>query len=358
MRVVRHIPLNRLPGNGNLMQSSLWGTVKRRAGLRPLALELDCAPPLLILLRRHGAGRSQAYVPWGPLPRTRDRSGRGLERLSRSLEPFLPAGCVSIRYDLPWSSPWQDEPRGRPPTATRELEINFGTEEHRLRKAPTDVQPADTLLADLDLSDDQLLARMHRKTRYNIRLAARRGVRVRAAGPGELDRWYLLYRETMKRHGTTVYAISHFRELLEAARTDDNASVRPGQPARHHAIRLLFAEHGRRPLAGMVLTVSGDYAIYLFGASGTQGRNLMPAYLLQWEAMRVARSLGARHYDFFGVPSDRKPGHPMHGLLRFKEGFGGRRVIRRGCWDFPLDLSAYRAMSGREAAERGYHGAS
>lgn len=358
MQVIRRIPLNRLPGTGNLMQSSVWGQAKRRTGSRPLAVQLDTAPPMLVLLRRHGPQLSQAYVPWGPLPPSEERTGRELERLSRSLQNLLPHDCVNIRYDLPWWSPWHDEPGGRPPTTTRELEINFGTEEHRLRKAPTDIQPADTLIVDLRRSDAELAARMHRKTRYNIRLARRRGVRVRVASPAALERWYGLYCETMERHGTTLHAITHFRELLDSARIDDGASVRPGQPARRHAIRLLLAERGSGLLAGMILAVSGDYAIYLYGASSARGRNLMPAYLLQWEAMRTARSLGAQSYDLFGIPSDRNPGHPMHGLLRFKEGFGGQRIIRRGCWDFPLNLDAYRALAGREAADAGYHRAS
>jgi lipid II:glycine glycyltransferase (peptidoglycan interpeptide bridge formation enzyme) len=196
---------------------------------------------------------------------------------------------------------------------------------------------------------------MKPKTRYNINLAHRRGVRVYQASPARLAEWFLMYRDTMARHGKTVHRYEHFERFFEAAYQTRVAAVLPGEPPRRHNIRLMLAEQDGQPLAGLVLAVSGSYAIYLYGASTAVRRNAMPTYLLQWKTMQTARHLGARRYDLFGVPPDRRPGHPMHGLLRFKEGFGGSHITRRGCWDYPFDDQRYQVFAGREAADSGYH---
>ncbi|MEX2442094.1 MAG: peptidoglycan bridge formation glycyltransferase FemA/FemB family protein [Alkalispirochaeta sp.] len=349
------VPLNRLVRTGNLMQSAVWGLAKRNDRVTPYPFRLADAPPVLVLVYRLAQDAAYAYVPWGPEPAPDQRTGAYLERLSRSLQPLLPGDCVFLRYDLPWRSPWSDREDGRPPVSTRELEFNFGTEEHRLRKSPTDVQPADTVVVDLTRREETVLGNMKRKTRYNIRLARRRGVRVRVASPRELAEWYRLYVSTMERHGKPVHERYHFARLLDAAAQYPRSAVRPGEPIRDHNVRLLIAEKRSEALAGMILAVSGDYALYLYGASSGSETGAMPAYLLQWEAMKTSRRLGATRYDMFGIPSDRRSGHPMHGLLRFKEGFGGRHVARRGCWDFPFDDARYHALALREAAEGGYH---
>ena len=76
----------------------------------------------------------------------------------------------------------------------------------------------------------------------------------------------------------------------------------------------------------------------------------MPTYLLQWEAVRAALSAGCLSYDFFGIPPADDPDHPMHGLYRFKTGFGGMILHRPGCWDYPYKKTAYTAFSGLEKA--------
>jgi lipid II:glycine glycyltransferase (peptidoglycan interpeptide bridge formation enzyme) len=354
-KVVR-LPLNRIHVPGNLLQSPLWAVAKRSRRTTPLAFRVDSFPPMLVLIQRVADDASYAYLPWGPQLPEADQSGRTLEIVARALQAHLPGDCVFLRFDLPWESPWGAREEGRPPETTRELEMNFGTREHNLRKAPTDVQPTDTLVVDLDRDDGELFRTMKPRARHNIRVARRRGVRVRLAPPRELRRWYQLYGATMRRHGKRVHEYRNFERLIGAAEEVPAAGAFPGDPPRTHNIRLILAERAGEALAGMVLAVSDDYAIYLYGASSGRDRRTMPTYLLQWEAMRAARRLGARRYDLFGIPADRSEGHPMHGLLRFKEGFGGERVVRRGCWDFPYDRGRYYALVGREAADRVYHG--
>jgi lipid II:glycine glycyltransferase (peptidoglycan interpeptide bridge formation enzyme) len=252
-----------------------------------------------------------------------------------------------LRFDLPWQSPYAREGEAEPPNRVRELRMNFGTESRNLRKAPTDVQPTHTLLIDPQQSDKALLAGMRPKTRYNIRLAARRGVVVEDRPHADLAAWYELYRDTMERKGLTVHEYRYFEALFRADENEDDD---------HGAVRLLLARRGEELLAGMILALYGDYAVYLYGASSQRRRSLMPAYRLQWHAIRTAAEAGCRAYDMFGIPADEHASHPMHGLLRFKTGFGGRRLTRRGCWDYPYSEELYREVTGRELADSGYYG--
>jgi lipid II:glycine glycyltransferase (peptidoglycan interpeptide bridge formation enzyme) len=358
--MLKEIPLNRLFANDNLMQSDVWAISKRMVGMQPRAITDSDGRTTLVLLQRRDSAGWGAYVPWGPRVPERLQSPHYLEDFAVRLSHLLPSRCAYIRFDLPWRSPWMDNgpagDRGElPPRSSREIAFNFGTRFHAFRKAPSDVQPVATSLVNLGDDDEDLLRCMRPKTRYNIRLAERRHVRVREASPRELSRWYRIYRETMERHDKPVHDSRHFLALFEAARRTGDAAALPHEPEADHHVRLLLAERDGLPLAGMVLAVSGPYAIYLYGASRSTGREHMPVYLLQWRAMQIARDLGAQTYDLFGIPADNRRSHPMHGLLRFKESFGGSRVVRRGCWDFVLDGDRYRALAAHEAADGGYH---
>jgi lipid II:glycine glycyltransferase (peptidoglycan interpeptide bridge formation enzyme) len=342
----------------NVLQTGFWATLKQRLGRDALGFALDSvygSTDLLVVLYGIGSGNRAAYVPWGPnLSVDPDAQGFFLEELSQRLADRLGEECVFIRYDLPWQSPfagdsaagWNTQEEGPPPPHVRELRMNFGTEEKNLRKAPTDVQPTDTIVIDTTRAEEELLQRMRSKTRYNIRLAGRRGVRVREASVSELPIWYDLYRETMERKELTVHDYEYFRELF--ATYNEPVSGRPG-------LHLLLAEKAGSPLAGLVLAVEDDYALYLYGASSSTERGAMAPYLLQWRALQIAKQAGSSWYDLFGIPPDRRPGHPMHGLLQFKRGFGGMEVVRRGCWDYPIQPERYRALRGQEISGPTYH---
>ncbi len=121
------------------------------------------------------------------------------------------------------------------------------------------------------------------------------------------------------------------------------------------SVKLLMAFHEEKPLAAMFLILSAHRATYLYGASATKGRHLMPTYALQWCAMQTARRAGCSEYDLFGVAPNADPSHPMHGLYRFKTGFGGQMYHQMGCWDYPLDMDGYRQFAAREMSMPGYY---
>jgi len=346
---VRRIGLESLENPGNLMQSRFWGLAKKATGRTPCSFKVyrkDRQDNLLLFLQAVGVKHSFAYAPWAPSFFVEEgERGTFLEELSHALKGELPRNCICIRYDLPWSSPYSREDR-LPPDHIRELRMNFGTRDRNLRKAPTDIQPVDTRIIDLTKDGDRLLAEMKPKTRYNIRLSRRRGIRVKDAPFHRLPEWYRMYLETAERNGIYRHGYGNFEGLL---RTKNEYNL-PNTD-----VHLLIAEKDGVPLAGMILAIHGDTATYLYGASGSGKRNLMPTYQLQWEAIRIARQERCKWYDLFGIPPNGDVAHPMHGLYRFKVGFGGVTFHRQGCWDYPLDAVRYHRFSGEEAAAPGYH---
>ncbi len=351
---VRPKPAEELLDTPLLQQTDFWGRVKGRLGWRPAAFDIETdrggAGDLLILTRELGGGRLLAYAPYGPelLPDS-DRRGEYLAALSAELVPFLGAGCALIRWDLPWESPYaDDEDRydgdgnwlGPPEPRLRELRMNWGVDGTGLRKAPGDLLPPDTILVDLEGSEEELLARMKPKTRYNIRLAERKGVSVRRGGARDFELWNRLYRETARRNRIRAHGPEYFAPLMKGEES---------------TVRMLIAEADGVALAAMFLSVSADRACYLYGASSDDGRDLMAPYALQWEAMRTARAALCRSYDLFGVSPRPDPEHPMYGLYRFKIGFGGRLLHRQGVWDYPYDEAAYGPYRAAETASQGFN---
>jgi lipid II:glycine glycyltransferase (peptidoglycan interpeptide bridge formation enzyme) len=347
-------PLIALEPHGNLLQSPLWALSKRALGhgIRSFRYEVEGRRgTLLSVISELGSGRRAAYCPWAPDdPVPEAEQGHYLELLGTLLGEELDPNTLFIRFDLPWHSPYAEEGEEVPDTRLREMRMNFATEQWALRKAPSDVQPPHTLVVDLRAPEDRILARMHPKTRYNIRLARRRGVTVREGSPEELGHWYALYTETMRRNHTRVHREEFFDSLIEAGEHQEKVPRRA-----QTMLKLFLAEVDGELRSGMILALQGAYALYLYGASGSRGRESMSTYALQWHAIRYAKAAGCGEYDLSGIPDDDHPGHPMHGLLRFKLGFGGEHVVRRGCWDYPLLKDEYPRYAGFELTDAGYH---
>lgn len=306
---------------------------------------------MIWVLSAVGGGRRIAYCPWAPDdPVAESDQGHYLETLGALLSEHLDPRTLFIRFDLPWPSPYAQEGEEVPETRFREMRMNFSTEQWALRKAPSDALPPHTLVLDLSRPEERILAGMRSKTRYNIRLAGRRGVTVREGSPEELGHWYAIYEETMRRNHTRVHREEFFDALLEAGEHQEQTPR-----AAQTGLKLFLAEQEGELRSGMILAIQGEYALYLYGASSSRGRESMSTYALQWHAIRYAGAAGCTEYDLSGIPDDDHPSHPMHGLLRFKLGFGGHHVVRRGCWDYPLLEEEYSRYAGFELTDAGYH---
>lgn len=353
-----------------VQQTAFWSKVKAHQGLSTKAFDFKVRnrelytnvggysytnADLLVLQRPLNSEFSMAYVPYGPeIEPSEENQGDFLENLSEILRSYLPKNCIAIRYDLNWQSHWCGEDNydekgvwiGPPEKQYQEFQLNYGTINWNLRKCNSDILPSTTIFLDLASSENDILMRMKPKTRYNIHLAERKGVKVYRAGIEKIAIWYELYKETALRNGLHINDISYFTSVM-TTKADDSSS-----PAH---VELLIAEHEGEPLAAMFLILSAQRGTYLYGASSSNKRNHMPTYLLQWEAMRIAKEYGCFEYDMFGVSPGPDHSHPMYGLYQFKTGFGGEMFHHLGCWDYLLNEGKYPLLQLSEMQAKGYY---
>lgn len=309
----------------NLLQTSAWGEFKQVFGwhvVRVCAGEAGAQ----VLFRRLPLGFHFAYLPKGPV------GGQSVQDWE-PLWPEIDRVCRAKRTILLKVEPDLAEPASEAVLS------------HFQGFIPSDpVQPRRTILISLEGDEAQWLERMKQKTRYNIRLAERKDVKVRSSQ--DIGEFYRLMESTGERDGFGIHSQAYYQKVY------DLFSAR-GQ------CELLIAEYQDRPLAGLMVFAQGARAWYLYGASNEEERNRMPTYLLQWEAMRWAASKGCREYDLVGVPdaeeeeleanfTNRSDG--LWGVYRFKRGFGGKLVRSVGAWDreyFPFAHAFYRWWRNR-----------
>ncbi|MDD3038284.1 peptidoglycan bridge formation glycyltransferase FemA/FemB family protein [Bacteroides sp.] len=354
-----------------VQQTSFWSKVKEHLGMDSRAFEFSVynsdiysnvggyahtMADFIMFFQYLNKEDYIAYFPYGPeIEPSKENHGRFLEELSESLRSYLPKHCVALRYDLNWESHWCKEEDfdeegnwvGLPDKEFQEFKLNYGTAEWNLRKANTNILPANTIVVDLTPDEEMILARMKPKTRYNIKLAQRKGVEVRSEGIEALDVWYKLYTETALRNGLHLNDMSYFHSVLAS---------KMECPDRKVQVKLLIAYFDDIPLAAMFLVLSAHRATYLYGASSSQMRNLMPTYVLQWRAMQLAKMNRCSEYDMFGIAPYADTSHPMYGLYKFKHGFGGEIYHQLGCWDYPFEEDKYQCFTAREMSMQGYYG--
>ncbi|MBI5654119.1 peptidoglycan bridge formation glycyltransferase FemA/FemB family protein [Candidatus Uhrbacteria bacterium] len=194
--------------------------------------------------------------------------------------------------------------------------------------------PTSTIILDLDKSEDNLLKDMHEKTRYNIRLAAKRGVTVRLAKDArDVEAFLDLAEETSRRDGFVQYPRQHLKDTYSVMHANGQAEIR------------LAELQGKVLCANMELSF-GDTVTYLHGASSSENRNVMAPFALHWVAIQEARRRGFKLYDFWGANPLSKAMYyykpSWDGVTRFKRGWGGRQFDLVGTWDLPFNVFLYR----------------
>lgn len=353
-----------------VQQTSFWSKVKERLGLFSSAYEFkvrnrdiyegvggfSCTNADFILFFQYLNQEDYlAYVPYGPeVEPSENNQGAFLEELSEILKSYLPKNCIALRYDLNWESHWCKEEDfdedgtwiGLPKSEFQEIKLNYGTCNRNLRKANTNILPANTIVLDLTQKESDLLQRMKPKTRYNIKLALRKGVEVRSMGIEGLKIWYDLYHETALRNGLFINDYLYFETMFASKMEGEDNEVK---------VQLLVAYYDGIPLSAMFLVLSSYSATYLYGASSSQMRNVMSTYALQWKAIQIAKANNCFEYDMFGIAPSPNPSHPMYGLYKFKQGFGGEIYHQLGCWDYPIEEDKYNYFSACEMNMQGYY---
>lgn len=353
-----------------VQQTSFWSKVKERLGLFSSAYEFkvrnrdiyegvggfSCTNADFILFFQYLNQEDYlAYVPYGPeVEPSENNQGAFLEELSEILKSYLPKNCIALRYDLNWESHWCKEEDfdedgtwiGLPKSEFQEIKLNYGTCNRNLRKANANILPANTIVLDLTQKESDLLQRMKPKTRYNIKLALRKGVEVRSMGIEGLKIWYDLYHETALRNGLFINDYLYFETMFASKMEGEDNEVK---------VQLLVAYYDGIPLSAMFLVLSSYRATYLYGASSSQMRNVMSTYALQWKAIQIAKANNCFEYDMFGIAPSPNPSHPMYGLYKFKQGFGGEIYHQFGCWDYPIEEDKYNYFSACEMNMQGYY---
>lgn len=200
------------------------------------------------------------------------------------------------------------------------------------------IQFRNTVLIDLSPSIDELLANMKQKTRYNIRLAQKKGVTVRIGRADDLPMLYRMYAETSVRDGFLIREEGYYNTVW---RTFGRSSTfAPSSSTPFH--EPLIAEVAGTPVGAVSMFHFGGQAIYLFGMSRDEHREKMPNYLLQWEAMQRARTVGCKNYNLWGAPNEFDQSDDLWGVFRFKEGLGGYVSRTLGAWDFTPNPLLYK----------------
>ncbi|UCF61090.1 MAG: peptidoglycan bridge formation glycyltransferase FemA/FemB family protein [Anaerolineaceae bacterium] len=227
---------------------------------------------------------------------------------------------VVLGYGIPGESDEENVTSGQ--SITEEL-LEAGW-----RESSEQIQFRNTLILDIRNSEEALLAGMKQKTRYNIRLARRRGVEIRTGGMEDIDLLYKIYAETSLRDGFVIRKPEYYQDAWGAFIHAELA-----QP-------FIAAVEGET-VAALISFRFGEVATFLYGMSLDTHREKMPNHLLQWEAIRWAKEQGCTVYDLWGAPDRLDPSDPMWGVFRFKGGLGARLVRTIGAWDFPARGSLY-----------------
>ena len=311
----------------HILQTGPWGELKTAFGWSAQTVQsATCGAQ--ILFRRLPLGLTLAYIPKGPVGPGWTQLWLQVDKVCRQHHAvFLKVEPDGLDSDMPRFA--SDLPGFIP-------------------SAP--IQPRRTLLIDLHGSEEDWLGQMKQKTRYNIRLAEKKGVVVRQSD--DLEVFQQLMQTTGQRDGFGVHSQAYYRRAYDLFAADGHCA-------------LLIAEAEGHPLAALMVFAWGCRAWYFYGASSDEGRNLMPTYLLQWVAMRWAAAQGCLEYDLWGVPDadeqELEKGFTVRsdglwGVYRFKRGFGGRMARSAGAWDRvyqPLLYQVYRAWLARRGGEGG-----
>jgi peptidoglycan pentaglycine glycine transferase (the first glycine) len=341
----------------HFLQSYEWGQVKAQYGWHPFYAvwdsdgrwKVESEPALLSIFRSPAAAAlilkrtipmggmsarlSILYAPKGPLLDWTNEALRN--RVLNDLQTFAKKeGAIFLKMD-----PDVVLGRGVPAQENDVIDADGQTvmsemKQRGWRYSLDQIQFKNTVLIDLSLSQEELLARMKQKTRYNIRLAEKKGVSLRIGTQGDFGMLYKMYAETSVRDGFVVRDEGYYQTVWSSFMNSKEPTCEP-----------LIAEVDGEPVAAIFVFYFAERACYVYGMSRDAHREKMPAYLLQWEAIKRAKARGCSVYDLWGAPDVFDESDSMWGVYRFKEGLGGKVVRTLGAWDFAPNPFWYKLYS-------------
>jgi peptidoglycan pentaglycine glycine transferase (the first glycine) len=282
---------------GSILQSWAWGQFQESLGYKIHRFSGDDFVCLAIETEL-AAGKKYLYCPRGPLG-NKEAALADLKKFSEDrdfvftrLEPLQP-------MDLP--------------------------------KATKEIQPSHNWILELDKSEEELLAAMKSKTRYNINLAAKKGVVVKEGNQADLLAFFELMMETAGRNKFRLHPQNYYFQMWDHLAPKN--------------MKLMLAYFEGELVAGLLLTTFAGTSTYLHGGSTQKHKEIMAPYLLHWEAVRLAKNSGCTAYDFGGIAPTDDPADKWAGITRFKKSFGGLEVVYPGAYDLiysPIWYTVYK----------------
>lgn len=295
---------------GSFLQSWEWGQWQESLGKKACRFFLyeehgNVAAALQALKSPLPTGKFYLYIPYGPV--VKDNFQFSIFNFQFLLQELLKKfpGAVFIRVE---------------PKANIEGLPLIG-------KKSTNIQPSKTLIIDLQKTEEQLLAEMHPKTRYNIKVAQRHEVEIKdefaiSVGHGLFfDEALKLITQTSKRQKFATFLPGYYKNMADHFALGNSGEVKL------HIYKAIFQN---QLLAAAIIMDFGKTRTFLFGGSSESSKNVMAPYLLHWQAMTDARAQGFGIYDFWGIETS---AGETPGFVRFKLGFGGRETEYSGVYD-------------------------
>ncbi len=289
----------------NITQSYEWGELGPHLGAQTMRIGVVdeegklCAAMLMLIVRAPIIRRPYFYAVRGPV--IDDPSSPALTTLLNFVRAEARRqGAFMLKVE-----PSVDDEDERWLLALRR---------HGFRPNPYAVHIRNEWVLNIQPDEQELLAGMKEKWRYNIRLAGRKGVTVRRGeGQADLDTFYKIYEMTSERDQFFIHNKAFYEEVLRLYSPDDRFA-------------LFLAEYQGEPIAGIIVLRYGRWSWYMYGASSNEHRNLMPNHLLQWHGIQWAKSHGCWYYNFRGIPDILEEGQELWGVYIFKRGFGGYAI--------------------------------
>ena len=343
--------------NPHFLQTYEWGQVKAKYGWEPIYVVWDkqgnmqvekdvirlssfvFPPSAALILKRQilrngfAARLSILYLPKGPLLDWTNEALRN--RVLDDLQSFArKQGAIFLKMD-----PDVVLGTGIPNNQDDALDNGGQAVMSELKRrgwgyASDQIQFKNTVLIHLNPSEEEILGRMKQKTRYNIRLAERKGVSVRVGTKDDLPILYKMYAETSVRDGFVIRDEGYYQTVWNLFMNSSDPTCEP-----------LIAQINGEAVASIFVFYFARRAYYVYGMSRDAHREKMPTYLLQWEAMRRAKAKGCSVYDLWGAPDVFNVSDSLWGVYRFKEGFGGKVIRTLGAWDFAPNPLWYKLYS-------------
>ena len=281
----------------HLLQMGAWGELKNDFGWKPVRFIFDDKIGAQILFRRLPLGLTLAYIPKlafnDELVAVSDKFWAEVDSICKKNHAVF----LKVEPDS-----WEEE---------------FRIQNSEFRISKHNIQPPRTVILDITKPEDQILADMKQKCRYNIRLAQKKGVTVRTWD--DISAFHEMMMVTGGRDNFGVHSKEYYQRAYDLFHPKGTCE-------------LLLAEYEGKPLASLMIFANGKRAWYVYGASNNEERNRMPTYLLQWEAILWAKARGCEEYDLWGVPDENEETleaqfdsrhDGLWGVYRFKRGFGG-----------------------------------